>query len=148
MPTLRLEILTVERKLFDEDVNMVVAPGSEGVLGVLPRHTPLLTALSYGELQVKKEGEPDRFFAIGGGVMEVQPDHVIIMADSAERADEIDVDRARAAQKRAEELLASSKVTDFSRAEAALRRSDTRLKVAQRRRSTKDRSAGSKDSVL
>ena len=64
MPTLRLEILTIERKLFDDEVNMVIAPGSEGVLGILPRHTPLLTALTYGELQVKKESEEDQFFAL------------------------------------------------------------------------------------
>jgi F-type H+-transporting ATPase subunit epsilon len=137
MPTLYLEILTIERKVFDGDVNMVVAPGSEGMLGILPRHAPVLTSLTYGELQVKKDGEPDRYFAVGGGVMEVQPDHVIVMADSAERADEIDVERAMASRRRAEELLAD-KTVDFSRAEAALRRSDTRLKVAQRRRNAKD----------
>ena len=136
MPTLRLEILTIERKLFDEHVNMVIAPGSEGVLGILPRHIPLLTALNYGELQVKKDGEEDQFFAIGGGFMEVQPHHVIVLADSAERATEIDVERAEAAHQRVEELLAKAKdePIDFSRAEAALQRSATRLKVARRRR--------------
>jgi F-type H+-transporting ATPase subunit epsilon len=137
MSTLRLEILTIERKLFDDDVNMVIAPGSEGVLGILPRHAPLLTALSYGELQVKKEGEEDYFFAIGGGFMEVQPDHVIVMADSAERADEIDVDRAEASRRRAEEFLEKAKTDtgiDLNRAEAALRRSITRIKAAQHRR--------------
>jgi F-type H+-transporting ATPase subunit epsilon len=137
MSTLRLEILTIERKLFDDEVNMVIAPGSEGVLGILPRHTPLLTALSYGELQVKKAGEEDHFFAIGGGFMEVQPDHVIVMADSAERADEIDVGRAEAARRRAEAFLEKAKTDtsiDLGRAEAALRRSITRIKAAQRRR--------------
>jgi F-type H+-transporting ATPase subunit epsilon len=146
MPTLRLEILTIERKLFDDDVNMVVAPGSEGVLGILPRHAPVLTSLSYGELQVKKDGEPDRYFAVGGGVMEVLPNHVIVMADSAERADEIDVERAMAAKRRAEELLSrADKTVDFSRAVAALRRSDTRLKVAQRRRNTRNTRPGSRE---
>jgi F-type H+-transporting ATPase subunit epsilon len=137
MPTLRLEILTIERKLFDDEVNMVIAPGAEGVLGILPRHTPLLTALTYGELQVKKEGAADQFFAIGGGFMEVQPDHVIVMADAAERADEIDVDRAEAARRRAETFLKKAKTdtsVDLARAEAALRRSITRIKAAQRRR--------------
>ena len=85
MSTLRLEILTIERKLLDDDVNMVIAPGSEGVLGILPQHIALLTALSYGELQIKKEGEEDQFFAISGGFMEVLPDHVIVLADAAER---------------------------------------------------------------
>jgi F-type H+-transporting ATPase subunit epsilon len=96
-----------------------------------------LTALSYGELQVKKEGEEDYFFAIGGGFMEVQPDHVIVMADSAERADEIDVDRAEAARRRAEEFLDKANTdtaVDLNRAEAALRRSIIRIKAAQRRR--------------
>lgn len=144
MSTLRLEILTIERSLFDDDVNMVIAPGTEGLLGILPRHTPLITSLTYGELQLKKEGEPDQFFAIGGGFMEVRPDHVIVMADSAEWAEEIDVDRARAARQRAEEYLAKAKVdatVDFARAEAALRRSVTRIKVA-RHRPRKERSGG------
>lgn len=135
MATIRLEIVTVEEKLFDEDVNMVVAPGSEGVLGILPRHAALLTALTYGELVVKKDGQADQYFAIGGGFMEVQPHHVIVLADAAERAEEIDLARAEAARKRAEELLAKTKDSqvDFGRAEAALRRSITRMKVARRR---------------
>ncbi|RME77321.1 MAG: F0F1 ATP synthase subunit epsilon [Chloroflexi bacterium] len=136
-PTLRLEILTIERKLFDDEVNMVIAPGAEGVLGILPRHIPLVTLLTYGELQVKKEGQDDQFFAIGGGFMEVQPDHVIVMADSAERDEEIDLDRAEAARKRAEERLQKAREDesfDAARAEAALRRSLARIKVARRRR--------------
>ncbi len=135
MATLRLEIVTVEEKLFDEDVNMVVAPGTEGVLGILPRHAALLTALSYGELVVKQDGQPDLYFAIGGGMMEVQPNRVIVLADAAERAEQIDLARAEAARKRAEELLVKTKDSqiDFARAEAALRRSITRMKVARRR---------------
>lgn len=135
MATLRLEVVTVERKLIDEDVNMVVAPGSEGVLGILPRHTALLTALSYGELVVKRDGQPDEYLAISGGFMEVQPGHVVVLADAAERAEEIDLARAEAARKRAEELLAQAKKSDvdFARVEASLRRSLTRLKVARRR---------------
>jgi F-type H+-transporting ATPase subunit epsilon len=148
MSTLRLEILTIERKLFDDHVNMVIAPGSEGELGILPRHTPLLTALTYGELQVKKEGEEDQFFAIGGGFMEVQPDHVIVMASAAEYAEEIDTERAEAARQRAQELFTRAKedtALDLARAEAALRRSTTRIKVAQRRR-RRDRSPGPMES--
>jgi len=143
MSTLHLEILTIERRLFDDYVNMVIVPGSEGVLGILPRHTPLITTLSYGELQVKMEGEPDQFFAIGGGFMEVQPFHVIVMADSAEQAEEIDVDRAEAARQRAEEYLAKAKADrsiDLARAEAALRRSITRIKAA-RHRTRRERSS-------
>ena len=136
MSTIRLEIVTVEEKIFDDEVNMVVAPGSEGVLGILPQHTALLTALTYGELQVKKDGQPDMFYAIGGGFMEVQPHHVVVLADAAERVDEIDLARAEAARKRAEELLALSQDNqqDFSNTEAALRRSMTRLKLARRHR--------------
>ncbi len=136
MATLRLEIITAERKMFDEQINMVVAPGSEGVMGILPHHTPLLTALTYGELQIKKEGEDDQFVAIGGGFMEVQPDHVVVLADAAEYAEEIDVARAEEARRRAEESLAKAREEgiDFARAEAALRRSAIRIKVAERRR--------------
>lgn len=137
MSTLRLEILTIERKLFDEHVNMVIAPGTEGVLGILPQHAPLLTGLNNGELQVKIEGQEDQFFALGGGFMEVSPDHVIVLADAAEHAEEIDLDRAQEARDRAAELLEQAKdqeEIDISRAEASLRRSITRIKVAQRRR--------------
>lgn len=136
MSTIRLEIVTVEEKIFDDEVNMIVAPGSEGVLGILPRHTALLTALTYGELQVKKDGQPDMFYAIGGGFMEVRPHHVVVLADAAERVDEIDLARAEAARKRAEEILAQAKgkQEDFANTEAALRRSMTRLKLAQRHR--------------
>jgi len=141
MPKLRLEILTIERKLFDEEVDMVIAPGTEGELGILPRHAPLITTLTYGELQVKKEGEADQFYAIGGGFMEVQPNHVIVMANAAEYAEEIDLARAEAARQRAQELLSKAGddvAFDAARAEAALRRSLARIKVAQRRR-RKDR---------
>ena len=136
MATIRLEIVTVEEKLFDDNVNMVVAPGSEGVMGILPRHAALLTALTYGELVVKSDGKEDQFFAIGGGFMEVQPDHVIVLADAAERVEEIDIERAEAARKRAEEMLAKAKSgqADFKHAEAALRRSVTRMKVAKKYR--------------
>lgn len=140
MPTLHLEIVTVEGKVLDDHVTMVVAPGSEGVLGILPRHAPLITALNVGELQIKKEGQEDQFFAIGGGFMEVQPDHVVVLADAAERAEEIDVERAEAARRRAEESLAKAdKEIDFERAQAALRRSTIRLRVAERRRGRRPR---------
>lgn len=135
MATLHLEIVTIERKMFDDHVNMVVAPGTEGLLGILPRHAPLITGLTFGELQIKKDGQEDLFFAIGGGFMEVQPDHVVVLADAAERAEEIDVSRAEAARRRAEEFLTKAKEdVDFASAEVALRRSILRIKVAERRR--------------
>ncbi len=143
MATLHLEIITIERKMFDDHVNMVIAPGTEGMLGILPRHAPLITGLTFGELQVKKDGQEDQFFAIGGGFMEVQPDHVVVLADAAERAEEIDVARAEAARRRAEEFLVRSKEeADFARAEVALRRSILRIKVAERRRRSGRSSGG------
>ena len=139
MATLRLEIITVEQKVYDEQVDMVIAPGSQGLLGILPRHTPTLTALNYGELQIKRAGQEDEFFAIGGGFMEVQPDHVIVLADAAEHAEDIDIARAEEARLRAQERLATAEEEiDFSRAEAALRRSALRLKVARRRSPRRD----------
>lgn len=132
---LRLEIITVEGTIFDDNVDMVIAPGSEGILGILPRHTPLLTSLSYGELEIKREGQPNQFFAVGGGFIEVHPYNVTVLADSAERADDIDIERAKVAKDRAESSLeAETEQQDFAHAEAALQRSIIRLKVAQRRR--------------
>ncbi|UCC86321.1 MAG: F0F1 ATP synthase subunit epsilon [Anaerolineales bacterium] len=132
---LKLDIVTVERLVYSEDVDMVIAPGIEGQLGILPRHAPLLTALTYGELRVKRGGEEESF-AIGGGFMEVQPDRVTVLADTAERAEEIDLERAQAARRRAEEHLErqlQNKV-DFARSEAALRRSLIRIKLGEARR--------------
>jgi F-type H+-transporting ATPase subunit epsilon len=136
MAQIRCEIVTAERTVFEDDVSMVVAPGIEGQLGILPQHAPLMTVLTYGELLIRREGREDEFIAIGGGFMEVGPDHVTILADSAERADEIDVDRAEAARRRAEELMAQKqrRDADLARAEAALRRSMIRLRVARRKR--------------
>jgi len=132
---LRLEIVTIEHKVYSEDVDMVIAPGSEGELGILPHHTPLLTTLNEGVLRVKRGGE-EEIFAIGGGIMEVLPDKVIVLADAAEHSDEIDVARAEQARQRAEALIRDRPASmELSAALATLRRSQIRLKVAQRRRS-------------
>ena len=131
---IHLEIVTVERKVYSEDVDMVIAPGSEGELGILPNHAPLLTRLNEGVLRVKRGGEEEAF-AIGGGLMEVLPTKVIVLADAAERSDEIDVARAETARQRAEELIKQRPAgVELDAALAALRRSQVRLKVAQRRR--------------
>lgn len=132
---INLEIVTVERQLYNDDVDMVVAPGSEGVLGILPNHAPLLTSLSYGELIVRKGGHEEAF-AIGGGYMDVQPNKITVLADGAERADEINLDRAMAARDRAQKLIDEGGLSldDLLRAEAALRRSLLRLKVGEKRR--------------
>lgn len=136
MAQIRCEVITAERIVFDEQVEMVVAPGIEGQLGILPHHAPLITALSYGELIIHRTGQEDEYIAIGGGFLEVGPDHVTIMADSAERADEIDEARAEDARLRAEATMDQKhrEDVDLARAEAALRRSMIRLKVARRKR--------------
>lgn len=133
---LRLEIVTGERLVFSDEVDMVIAPGVEGQLGILPKHAPLITALSIGELRVKK-GQEELSFAIGGGFMEVYKDKVIVLADTAERAEEIDIARAEEARRRAlESLKERGRLSreEFAQAEARLRKAVTRIKVAQRYR--------------
>jgi F-type H+-transporting ATPase subunit epsilon len=134
MATTRLEIVTAERVVFSDDVDVVVAPGVEGQLGILPHHAPLMTMLLPGELQVRKGGE-EFSMAISGGFLEVRPDRVIILSDAAERVEEIDIARAEAAKQRAEERLKHpTPEVDTARAEAALRRAIARLQVVARRR--------------
>ncbi|MDO8473917.1 MAG: F0F1 ATP synthase subunit epsilon [Dehalococcoidia bacterium] len=131
MSTLKLEIVTVEGVIYSDDVNVVVAPGIEGQLGILPHHAPLMTMLEPGEVVIKKGGE-ETIMAVSGGYLEVSPDKVVILADAAERAEEINVERAEAARKRAQERMKNPVPgMDQARAEAALMRSMTRLKVAQ-----------------
>jgi len=135
MPKLTVEIVTGERVVYTEnDVDMVIAPGSDGVLGILPRHAPLITTLAHGELRVKKDGG-EQSLVVFGGFMEVTPDKVIVLADTAERAEEIDVARAEASRARAQEAI-STRVADLdlAQAELALRRAAIRLQVGQRRR--------------
>lgn len=137
MAKLKVEIITAERVVLMDEVDMVVAPGIEGQLGILPHHAPLLTTLQAGELRLKK-GSDEISLAVTGGFLEVQPDRVIILADAAERAEEIDLARAEAARRRAEDRLAHrSAEIDLARAEVALRRSLIRLKIADKRRRKK-----------
>jgi len=148
MALIRCEVVTAERTVFEDDVSMVVAPGIEGQLGILPHHAPLMTSLTWGELIIHREGQEDEFIAIGGGFMEVGPDHVTILADSAERADEIDELRAEEARQRARDTMAQKhrEDADFVRAEAALRRSLIRLKVARRKQRPRGRTPGADQS--
>ena len=134
MATFRLEVVTAERMVFADDVNGVVAWGVEGQLGILPHHAPLMTLLQPGDLLIKR-GNEEEYLALGGGFLEVRPDKVIILADACERAEEIDIARAEAAKRRAEEILKEQPPeVDTAAAEAALRRSLARLKVAEKRR--------------
>ena len=137
MANIKLDIVTAERVVYSEDVDMVVAPGVEGQLGILPHHAPLMTMLQPGELLIKKK-EEELSMAITGGFLEVRPDRVIILADAAERAEDIDIARAEEAKRRAEERLREHDLgVDVARSEAALRRAITRLEVAVRRRKRK-----------
>jgi len=131
--TLKLEIVTAERTVFSDDVTAVVAWGVEGQLGILPHHAPLMTMLRPGDLTIRK-GNEEQYLAISGGFLEVRPDKVIILADACERAEEIDIVRAEEAKRRAEEILKTRPPeVDTAAAEAALRRSLTRLKVVEKR---------------
>jgi F-type H+-transporting ATPase subunit epsilon len=134
--TIRCEIVSQDRTVFEGDVDIVVIPGSDGEMGILPRHSPVLTTLKYGIIKVRKGGI-EELFTVAGGVAEVQPDIVTILADAAENVEEIDVNRAEEARKRAEEVLARGIPADtdaYLAMEAALRRSNLRLDAARRYR--------------
>ena len=136
LPThLQLQIVSAERSLVNERVDEVEIPGAEGYFGVLPGHTPLLALLGAGELWYR-QGQERHYFAIGFGFAEVQPDRVTILAQIAEKADEIDITRAEAAKKRAEERLSKLSAVDMDaeRARIALLKSLIRLQVSVRAR--------------
>ena len=134
MATTHLDLVSQDRSVFSGDVNMLIAPGIDGQLGILPRHAPLITVLKPGEVVVRRTNEPDLFFAVSGGWMEVLPARVTILARTAERSEEIDIQRAEEARARAEQLLAQGvpQGQDRSGLEISLRRSQIRLKVARR----------------
>jgi F-type H+-transporting ATPase subunit epsilon len=138
--TLRCEIVSQDRTVFQDDVDIVVLPGAAGEMGILPNHAPVLTTLKYGIIRIRRKGK-EELFAVAGGVAEVQPKIVTILADAAENIEEIDVIRAKAAKKRAEDALANlSKETDrdaYFVMEAALRRSNLRLDVVRRYRTVR-----------
>ncbi|OGO00285.1 MAG: F0F1 ATP synthase subunit epsilon [Chloroflexi bacterium RBG_13_52_14] len=132
MDKINFEIVTAERVVYSDDVDVVVAPGTEGQLGILPHHASLMTMLQPGELIVKKGSEEHSIF-VSGGFMEVRGNKVVVLADTAERAEEIDISRAEAAKRRAEERMAQLPTdVDLARAQASLLRSMTRLKVAEK----------------
>lgn len=138
---IRCEIVAQDKKLYEDDVDIVVIPGASGVMGILPNHAPLLTTLQFGVVQVRKNGEEEDF-AVSGGVAEVQPDIVTILADRAENVDEIDIARAEAAQQRAKEYMEQGPPPDSDRylaMSAALKRSNLRLDAVRRYRKSKKR---------
>ncbi len=138
MTGIKLDIVTAERVVYSDEVDVVVAPGIEGQLGILPHHAPLMTTLQPGELRVRK-GSEEFSLVISGGFLEVRPDRTIILADAAERAEEIDIARAEEAKRRAEERLRERHApgVDAAQTEASLRRALARLKVAGMRRKRK-----------
>jgi F-type H+-transporting ATPase subunit epsilon len=136
MTVLKLEIATAERLVYAEDVSIVVAPGADGELAILPEHTSLLTTLKPGELRVVKDGK-ESLIAVSGGFMEVLSNMVTILADTAERSEEIDEERASIALKRAQEQMTqASSQMELEKAMAAMRRSQARVAVARRKRRT------------
>lgn len=129
--TIKLELVTPERLLVSEEVDEVIAPGYEGEFGVLPDHTPFLVILSIGVLRYRKSNQEWKI-AVGGGFAEVTSDRVVILADVAEKADEIDVDRARRAHERAENALKDLAMDDalYRKMSSALQRSIARMSAA------------------
>src|SRR5689334_23594448 len=138
--TIRCEIVSQDRTVFQGDVDIVVLPGAAGEMGILPHHAPVLAILKDGVIKVRRDGKED-LFTVAGGLAEVQPDIVTVLADAAENIEDIDIIRAKAAKKRAEDALANLKPEDhdaYLRMEAALQRSNLRLDVARRYRKVKD----------
>ncbi|MGZ9165535.1 MAG: ATP synthase F1 subunit epsilon [Anaerolineales bacterium] len=138
--TIRCEIVSQDRTVFQGDVDIVVLPGAAGEMGILPHHAPVLAILKYGVIKIRQAGRED-LFAVAGGIAEVQPDIVTILADAAENIEDIDITRAKAAKKRAEDALARIGPTDqdaYLKMEAALRRSNLRLDVVRRYRRSRD----------
>jgi len=138
--TIRCEIVSQDRTVFQGDVDIVILPGVAGEMGILPHHAPVLTILKYGVITIRRQGK-EELFAVAGGMAEVQPEVVTILADAAENIEDIDIIRAQAAKKRAEDALAKLKPEDqdaYLTMEAALRRSNLRLDVVRRYRRVKD----------
>jgi len=130
---LLLEIVTPQGLVFSEEVDEVTASGSEGEFGVLPGHVPFVTTLKIGMLTCRN-GSEAKFFFVNWGYAEAGYEKVLILADSAERSEDIDVERAKAAMKRAEERLKKTEEIDFARAESAVERAITRIQIAEIRR--------------
>jgi F-type H+-transporting ATPase subunit epsilon len=133
LKTFQLEVVTPERKVYSGEATMVIVKGIEGELGILADHVPFVTPLRIAPVTIKRDGE-DQIIAVNGGFIEVHKNHVVILAESAELPEEIDVDRAERARERAEERLRQSKQSniDYHRAEIALQKAMNRLSVAKR----------------
>ncbi len=132
--TFSFEIITPEKVVFKDDVEEVIVPTTSGEISILPHHISLLTQLAPGEMTIKKNGK-DQYLAVTGGFLEIQNNHVTLLADYAVRSEEIEVAKAEAAQKRAEKLMQEkTSDRDFAQAEALFKRALLELKVASKRR--------------
>jgi F-type H+-transporting ATPase subunit epsilon len=131
---IEVEIVTPRRQLFAGQVDMITLPGAAGQMGILRNHAPLLTTLDIGEIVLHHPNGGEEYIAVTGGVVEVRPNKVIVLARSAERADEIDIERARSALQRAQDSIINRPPEERKPVELALQRSRVRLKVAERRR--------------
>ena len=132
---MQCDIVTQERTVFSGEVASVSLPGTEGRMGILPNHSALLTTLGFGEVVVRPSAGGEEFFAIGGGFAEVQPTKIVVLADSAEHADDIDLDRAEKAREQAEELMKEGVPEDpdrYAQIQASLMRAQIRLDVGRR----------------
>jgi F-type H+-transporting ATPase subunit epsilon len=134
---IRCEIVSQDRSVYSGDVDIVVVPGANGMMGILPNHAPVLSTLQFGIVTVRVKGV-EEYFTVSGGVVEVQPDQVTVLADAAENVNEIDETRANAARQRAQELLVKGGLPPdddtYLSLQAALRRSDLRLEAVRRYR--------------
>jgi F-type H+-transporting ATPase subunit epsilon len=132
--SIRLEIVTPERLVYSDDVDAVAVPGVEGELGVLPHHAPLITTLGLGELRIRKGGQEEHF-AIIGGFLQVRPDKVVVMAETADLASEIDLELAQQARREAERAIETGyhEGADLAAARASLQTALLRIRVAERR---------------
>ena len=133
--TIELEIVTQERKVYNEQVDTVNLPGIMGRMGILPNHAPLLTVLDFGEVIIRRDGK-EEYFAIGGGIAEINPDKVIILADSADHAEEIDEQKAEEARQAAAKAMEEGVPEDpeaFRMLEAQLRREQLRVDISRKR---------------
>lgn len=129
---LHLEIVTPERRIFEGDVDEVIVPGSEGEMGILPHHAPLISMLGQGVLRLRSSGREEAF-AIFGGFLQVRPDRVVVLAETADMASEIDLERAERARREAEHVIEGGFIepVDLATARAALQRALVRIRVAE-----------------
>lgn len=143
--TIRCEIVSQDRLVYKDDVDIVILPGIDGMMGILKDHSPVLSVLQFGVITIRKNNE-EQYFTVAGGIAEVQPDQVTVLADAAEDISEIDESRAEAAKTRAEALLSKAGEMDsdeYLMIQSSLRKSSLRLNAVKRYRNRKSRNQDS-----